>query len=322
MTANTRTYHFQALNDIWTGSVQPDMKKNKLNTVPNRFVQTGLLGSIRWWFEVVIRGLGGDACDPINSECKDSKHCIVCELFGCTGWARKFRFQVFDDANSVKELQINKNNIFNLQFTPLRPINDEEWTLLDLTLRIIAEYGAVGGKTVFKPSTENGRENKLHHQDFGKIKLQSVKPRTKPLARIELEQYVRADRWLKVKINGFTWASLNNFWVVNRRYLARQNQNDSTFNSVIKRPEKKTDASQNDSFLAGRRPYSYGKIAAESKKVFSFKQPPSTFGFIDGESITFDEIKDLLKTAWGDMQDNEFVKGNEILDDFTRRGQS
>ncbi len=207
MTANTRTYHFQALNDIWTGSVQLDMENNELKIVPNRFVQTGLLGSIRWWFEVVVRGLGGEACDPSNSECKDSKHCVVCELFGCTGWARKFRFQVFDDNNSVKVSQIKKNIKFELQFTSLRPISYEEWALLDLTLHIVAEFGAVGGKTAFKPSTENGHENKLHHRDFGKIKLEITESQTKPVSKIEFEHYVRDSRWLKIENNDFTWAS-------------------------------------------------------------------------------------------------------------------
>lgn len=322
MSANIRTYHFKALNNIWTGSIQLDNNENELRTAHDRFIQTGLLGSIRWWFEVVIRGLGGEACDPSNSKCTDSNHCVVCELFGCTGWARKFGFQVFDDDNSIQMSQITKDTIFKLQFTSLRPINDEEWALLDLTLHIVSEFGAIGGKTVFKPSTENGRDNKLHHQDFGIIKLHSAEPLTKTIGRIELEQYVLSARWLGVKTNDFVWASLNNFWVVNGRYLARQNQHNSTFNKVIGRPMPEGQASQNDSFLAGRRPDSYRKIDAESKKVFSFKKPPTTFGFINGESITFDIMKGLLKTAWGDMQDNEFVKGDEILDDFTKREQS
>jgi hypothetical protein len=35
-------------------------------------------------------------------------------------------------------------------------VKPEEWTLLDLTLRLIADYGAIGGKTVYKPSDEWG----------------------------------------------------------------------------------------------------------------------------------------------------------------------
>jgi len=46
-----------------------------------------------------VRGLGGHACDPTSEErCpdKDGRRCAACELFGCTGWARKFRLKVSD----------------------------------------------------------------------------------------------------------------------------------------------------------------------------------------------------------------------------------
>jgi CRISPR-associated protein Cmr1 len=37
---------------------------------------------------------------------------------------------------------------------PLRNIEAEEWCLLNATFRLISEYGAIGGKTIFKPSDE------------------------------------------------------------------------------------------------------------------------------------------------------------------------
>lgn len=108
--ATQRVYTIKALTDIWTGDA--DGKGERLIT-------TGLLGSIRWWFEVLVRGLGGSACDPsledrknyprssrcpaqVNERTKDGHHCVVCELFGCTGWARKFRFQVLEENDNVK----------------------------------------------------------------------------------------------------------------------------------------------------------------------------------------------------------------------------
>jgi CRISPR-associated protein Csb2 len=42
-------YELKALTDIWTGDA---------NREGNRLITTGLLGSIRWWFEVLVRGLG------------------------------------------------------------------------------------------------------------------------------------------------------------------------------------------------------------------------------------------------------------------------
>lgn len=94
----TNVYTLKALTDIWTGDA---------NRRGNRVINTGLLGSIRWWFEVVARGLGGSACDPTVEKvrCLDESghHCVVCELFGCTGWARKFRFEVLDENCQPKQ---------------------------------------------------------------------------------------------------------------------------------------------------------------------------------------------------------------------------
>lgn len=57
-----KTWCFKALTDIWSG----DAERKGDRTIP-----TGLLGSLRWWCEVLVRGLGGSACDPSQHECPD-----------------------------------------------------------------------------------------------------------------------------------------------------------------------------------------------------------------------------------------------------------
>jgi CRISPR-associated protein Cmr1 len=52
---NAKEWKLKALTPIWTGGV---------NQGADRLIPTGLMGSIRWWFEVLVRGLGGKACDP------------------------------------------------------------------------------------------------------------------------------------------------------------------------------------------------------------------------------------------------------------------
>lgn len=70
------------LTPLWTGDE---------NRRSETLRETGVLGSLRWWYEALIRGLGGSACDPTtNSKCEGKNHCDACELFGCTGWSRKF----------------------------------------------------------------------------------------------------------------------------------------------------------------------------------------------------------------------------------------
>lgn len=57
---------------------------------------------MRWWFEAIVRGLGGYACDPTSGrkgeKCKYNDNinniCAACELFGTTGWSKRFKFEI------------------------------------------------------------------------------------------------------------------------------------------------------------------------------------------------------------------------------------
>ncbi len=335
MTDSGKDWRLKALTGLWTGDAEGKAQ---------RTILTGLLGSIRWWFEVLVRGLSGAACDPSerNNRCPDQQghHCVVCELFGCAGWGRKFRFEVRDGSGTVMGDQITKNTEFILRFTPLRPIRPEEWALLDLTIRLIADYGAIGGKTVLKPSDEVNRSGLPHHRDYGIVKVKQG-PSIEPRSRAELEQYVRNGRWRKPSQQDFSWASLENFWCVNGKYLARQGTDRSSFNRAAGRDERKTcrdcgglhdppnrcpktkksprryseslvTNSAGEQWLAGNR--------QESKKIFSFKEPPRTFGFVDRSLITLGEMKQRLEQAWGGLGPGDFATGNAILARLTTYG--
>ena len=295
MANSERTYQFKALTDLWTGD---------FNGKSGRLIPTGLLGSIRWWFEVLVRGLDGNACDPTDTKCEDRNHCAVCELFGCTGWARKFRFEVLDENSGTKTDQIKQNQTFNLCFTPLRPIRVEEWTLLDAALRLIADYGAIGGKTVFKPTDESSRASTLHHKDYGLVQMVTSQ-QYDGTGRDDLGKYL--SKWRKLNHGEFAWASLQHFWCVNGKYLGREDNNKSTFNQVLGRQEAKNQgqqlATRNDGiarWLAGSQ--------QESKKVFSFKNPARTFGFV----INFNDMEQRLRNAWG-QNGWDFLTGDNII---------
>jgi len=328
MANSERTYQFKALTDLWTGSVTLEEKNGQISarTGHDRLITTGLLGSIRWWFEVLVRGLGGSACDPTDTKCEGRNHCVVCELFGCTGWARKFRFEVLDKNGNIREArnnaetkispQIKKDEEFSLRFTPLRPIRGEEWALLDATLRLIAEYGAIGGKTVFKPTDESSRADKLHHKDYGLVQM-ATPQQYDGTGRDDLGKYL--SKWRKLNHGEFAWASLQHFWCVNGKYLARrQNGNSSSFNCVIGRPEPKQQSGQNDSWIAGRRPDRSNNVEAESKKVLSFKNPARTFGFVkpgrtDADTKKeFEEMKKRLDSVWG-LNGWDFLSRDKII---------
>jgi CRISPR-associated protein Cmr1 len=306
----SKAWRLQAHTDIWTGDHAGK---------PDRLITTGLLGSIRWWCEVIVRGLGGSGCDPSNTQarCPDrqGRRCVVCELFGCTSWARKFRFDVLDANGRAQQQQITRGNTFQLVFTPCRPVCPEEWVLIDATIRLIVDYAAIGGKTVYKPSDEKGRKDAAHHRDYGIVSLEQPAV-IAPLSRAQLQTYVRDQRWRRVEHDGFAWASLDNFWSVSGRYLARQDASRSTFNRVIGRPEAKRSSPQGDSWLAGRRASSGQQ--PESKKVFSCKDPRRTFGFTNRNQFSLGKIKSKLRSAWPDLTDTELKAGDAILEELLR----
>ncbi len=97
----------KTLTPVWTGGV---------NGQTDRIHETGILGSLRWWYEAIVRGLGGEACDPSQGKCsfdadkyaksratnererlRDAGLCDVCQVFGATGWRRRFRLAVVGD---------------------------------------------------------------------------------------------------------------------------------------------------------------------------------------------------------------------------------
>ncbi|MDI6631852.1 type III-B CRISPR module RAMP protein Cmr1 [Candidatus Solincola sp.] len=319
-----KEWRLTALTDIWTGDAQGK---------PGRLIPTGLRGSIRWWFEVLVRGLGGKVCDPTvdGVRCPDKNvknpydpghHCVVCELFGCTGWARKFRLMVLDQEGPVIQKQIKAGRTFTLHFIPLRSISDEEWCLLDATLRLIANYGALGGRTVFKPTDELNRQGEDYHRDFGLIRIKPVISGVRAYTGDELSRYVDYSHWRRVDHDDFAWASLDNFWCVKGRYLARQDPDNSTFNQIIGREQAKgrsqrlAQETPVNRWLAGRQ--------QESKKVFSFKHPEEgrrTFGFVKPGLVEFDEMKRRLGQVWSPFNpDAEFITKDQILSELFSQG--
>lgn len=112
------TITLQTTTPIWTGGI---------GGVPDRLHETGIVGSLRWWYEAIVRGLGGHACDPTSdNKCNfdqekydksDSKKseperlreaglCDACQVFGATGWKRRFRLEV--DDSGLRGIEIGR----------------------------------------------------------------------------------------------------------------------------------------------------------------------------------------------------------------------
>jgi CRISPR-associated protein Cmr1 len=91
----SKEYRLHIKTPLWTGDI--DSKSDSLQS-------TGIIGSLRWWMEAVLRGMDKFACGPVGDErCpeessgsdkKINQYCSACLIFGATGLRRLFRMEM------------------------------------------------------------------------------------------------------------------------------------------------------------------------------------------------------------------------------------
>lgn len=322
-------FGLKALTDIWTGGVEGGTDKLHL---------TGIKGSLRWWYEVLIRGLGYYACDPTAEDaCNlDPKKlvtnlpmphqdqvkgliCPVCYFFGCTGWSGKFNLRVKEyrekDVNvKIKTGGIKEGNCFIIEFIQRKKFDLEEIMLVKITLKLIVEYGAFGGKTAFKPSEIETKNGKPHHTDYGL--MARAKNSNIPAEKVDRDGI---SKYLKSFTNNSSennnaLPNLQNFWFVKDSYFDR-----SEINSIVERDDNgkyKSNPSELAKFLGGD--------IAISKKFFSFHGmreihgkliqtfPPRCFGYVEKNKL--DEVISLIKSKIPEVK--EIKIGKEVLNEL------
>jgi len=146
----------QPRTPIWTGGVEGQT---------DRVHATGIIGSLRWWYEAIVRGLGGWACDPSEDSCiyeAGKEICMACQVFGTTGWRRRFRLEV-EAADYIHNLAWQEKVVLKLQppgrscgwfpgpgyVEPLRVILTGDAPVLDELLavfRFLEAWGNIGAK--------------------------------------------------------------------------------------------------------------------------------------------------------------------------------
>ena len=260
----------RTLTPLWTGGV---------DQVCDRVHETGLIGSLRWWYEALVRGLGGYACDPTSDDrCpdQDGRRCAACELFGCTGWARKFRLRVLDSNGGLIKNAVGAKQEIALQFLELRPMSEEEKWLLANAVEIAARYGAMGGKTTSL------------RQVRGLVKL--AKPVDKPgLQKDAVRQWLRGFRRVKHEPE---WADLRRFIFVP--------------NKALNEDPRKIARRVDPGFLLGQ------KKPEQSRKILVFKRPDRTFAYFRSK-----ETYQKVLVEWDATFGRESIKtGEEVLNEL------
>lgn len=345
-------FKLKALTPIWTGGVE----RND-NSILHL---TGIKGSIRWWYEVLIRGLNGYACDPYNDNKKcalDLKEfekikwegkteedalnlliCPACQMFGCTNWGSKFILRIEDNSKSVITSQIKRGDSFTIKFIKRKILTPYEKKLLNATIKLIVEYGAIGGKTGLKPS-EVPYKNcetywKHNHVDYGLLDYQNG-----PIVSNSPGKFA-----YKLNENEPDWPDLSNFWFVKKVYINRKEHNALVARQSAYPMFYEESATEFNVFIGGYIKDNNGhriipnglktivenrnlQSSGESKKIFSFhglthcdedkdcvKQdfPPRCFGY--GRKSERDNSKnEIEKILNGKNIGYELKTGQEVL---------
>lgn len=159
--------NIKAKTPIWTGNI--DRKSDTVHL-------TGIMGSVRWWTETILRGMNKFVCDqtnddendpvrrcPIEKETdgkKSPSYCIGCLIFGATGLRRSFILRikggkpVFENSllNMVPSgrsrgwyLGSGLHGDLKLEIVQLNRSFDDGLILLPII--IASKWGGIGAKT-------------------------------------------------------------------------------------------------------------------------------------------------------------------------------
>jgi CRISPR-associated protein Cmr1 len=216
-------FKLKTLAQIWTGGVRPNDN--------SRLRPTGIKGSIRWWCEALIRGLDAYACDPTSdNRCEFNtrsyrqtnnldeelqKICPACQLFGCTGWRGKFNLRIENNTGEIITKQLPPESDFTMRFIFIetKQLTEREKRLINATIKLIVEYGAIGGKIGLKPSEEPYKNyRKRHHLDYGVLAYQD----DFSIPSIACDKLLS-----KLKENHKDWPNLKYFWFVKEVCITR-----------------------------------------------------------------------------------------------------
>jgi len=337
-------FRLKALTPVWTGGV--DGKNDKLHV-------TGIKGSIRWWYEVLIRGLGCYACDPTaNGHCElepkelnrdkplseqvKEQICPACYMFGCTGWSGKFILRLMEsETNKPIQFLSSREIAFKLHFLEQKKIDPEGKLLFEMTLKLIVDYGAVGGKTTFKPSEVKYKNTKLHHRDFGLIERgDNSNLRTERLFREDIHKYLepfKENAKANNKENDAEWPNLKNFWFVKGDYIKRNEHNQIVNRCISEGVYDNPDSFR--IFLGGfikrekesREDLPFPACDSSSKKIFSFhgidpenknlviKGIRRCFGYVKENEL--DKVIELIEKTSVSLK-GEIKRGTEVLNEL------
>ncbi len=220
----------RTLTPLWTGGV---------DGTSDRLHATGIIGSLRWWYEAIVRGLGGRVSNPVAEEGDavyraefDTKAyekakqegkppeealqaglrplCAVTYLFGTTGWARLFKIQVLDAPTTslyfVTNSSMNESWLKRVFGGESRNIDDYKVPYGRVRLQLVhrgydAKYAVDQIVLAFQLATEYGGIGARLQHGFGQAELHLPTQVSEPSVDDSLRALrLRMKRWETIHI--------------------------------------------------------------------------------------------------------------------------
>jgi len=136
-------FKIKTLTPIWTGNINRECETLR---------ETSLIGSLRWWFEAIVRGFGGYACDPTSDKCEKCEYkentasiCPVCQIFGCTGWSRRFRLEISNNnTEKIRKGITVKVREDNFEFVEEESSDNSGGVLGEFSIKICGDFREYG----------------------------------------------------------------------------------------------------------------------------------------------------------------------------------
>lgn len=290
-------FHVKALTEIWTGN------ENRRN---DRLRETGLIGSMRWWYEALVRGLGGLACGAASGGCsyepdkkdktgleipREKQICSVCELFGCTGWSCKFRLRLLNSERFLEPINCLREKEFFLELLWLKEPKKAEVWLLDKSIGIASKYGSIGGKTVLKP-----QDKVSLGKDYGLFEIVTGLFVSSSLEEVKEFLGLYKSGWE----NDQEYPDLRYFFFSQGSFLDRRQMNEfinALPDKAIKYGRRSTKA-----FMKGDR--------GDSKKIFSFR---SGRGRVWGYTRDEEELQIVVNVLKNEQGLTNLITGEEMM---------
>ncbi|MFU0800653.1 MAG: hypothetical protein ACFWUE_08355 [Xylanivirga thermophila] len=348
MNAKEYTIKLQTLTPIWTGDATGKCVSIK---------ESSIIGSLRWWYREVVRASGGQVCtdnncnlsyknfidalsngNSIDEALDEQKICPVCKLFGCTGWAGKFKIVVESENDGGKlnkkievksrlnekgkriadGLMFDENNPLKIKIYSMKDTKDEEWESLNTTINLISTWGALGGRT----AQGNGVVNILSN-NLPKPKISVCYPQYSNLNDFF---FLKFHLHFKEKISNLI--EENSFWT-NRGTLSTNREweivwNEYKFLPIAFHIRDTIRRLENNKI---KRHQIFGEPRKGSQIFVShgYRIDGSTvefriwgYGIGDSSSVTVKSIEDILRA---DLSNKLFATGNNFIEDFTLEEQ-